>query len=149
MNVIARLEYELAYYDSAVHRFNHYTTRTPMAFRWFTATTDRNAEFCNRIPSNYCLPYLLSITPRFWPSKPLAGLGRIWNRYFLTMPTWNRRDSMPLSAAPQAPAFLSEVAVNHLKKARGEIWPKRSEKETTHTKKNYQDEDKKSAINKK
>ena len=28
MNVIARLEYELAYYDSAVHRFNHYT-RTP------------------------------------------------------------------------------------------------------------------------
>ena len=28
-NVIARLEYELAYYESAVHRFNHYTTRTP------------------------------------------------------------------------------------------------------------------------
>ena len=30
VNVIARLEYELAYYDSAVHRFNHYTTRTPI-----------------------------------------------------------------------------------------------------------------------
>ena len=29
MNVIARLEYELAYYDSAVHRFNQYPTRTP------------------------------------------------------------------------------------------------------------------------
>ena len=29
VSVIARLEYELAYYDSAVHRFNHYTTRTP------------------------------------------------------------------------------------------------------------------------
>ena len=29
VNIIARLEYELAYYDSAVHRFNHYTTRTP------------------------------------------------------------------------------------------------------------------------
>ena len=28
VNVIARLEYELAYYDSAVHRFIHYTTRT-------------------------------------------------------------------------------------------------------------------------
>ena len=27
MNVTARLEYELAYYDSAVHRFNHYTTK--------------------------------------------------------------------------------------------------------------------------
>ena len=29
VNVIARLEYELAYYDFEVHRFNHYTTRTP------------------------------------------------------------------------------------------------------------------------
>ena len=29
VNAIARLEHELAYYDSAVHRFNHYTTRTP------------------------------------------------------------------------------------------------------------------------
>ena len=27
MNVIARLEFEVAYYDSAIHRFNHYTTR--------------------------------------------------------------------------------------------------------------------------
>ena len=39
----------------------------------------------------------------FWPSKPLAGLGRIWNCYLLTMLTWNRRDSTPLSAAPRAP----------------------------------------------
>ena len=30
VNVIVRLEYELAYYGSAVHRFNHYTTRIPM-----------------------------------------------------------------------------------------------------------------------
>ena len=29
VTVIARLEYELAYYDSAVHHFNHYTMRTP------------------------------------------------------------------------------------------------------------------------
>ena len=29
MNVIAQLEYELAYYDSSVQGFNHYTTRTP------------------------------------------------------------------------------------------------------------------------
>ena len=29
VKVIARLGYELAYYDSAVHRFNHYITRTP------------------------------------------------------------------------------------------------------------------------
>ncbi len=30
MNIIARLEFELAYYDSAVQRVNHYTTRTPL-----------------------------------------------------------------------------------------------------------------------
>ena len=29
VNVIARLEYELAYYDPAVYRFKHYTSRTP------------------------------------------------------------------------------------------------------------------------
>ena len=29
VNIIARLENELAYYNSAIHRFNHYTTRTP------------------------------------------------------------------------------------------------------------------------
>ena len=29
---------------------------SPLAFfRWFTATSDRNAESCNRNPSNYCL----------------------------------------------------------------------------------------------
>ena len=38
---------------------------------------------------------------------------------------------------------------NHLKKARGEIWPKRSERRNnTKKKKKNQDEDKKSAINK-
>ena len=34
VNVIARLEYELVYYDSAVHRFNHYTTRTHPCLRF-------------------------------------------------------------------------------------------------------------------
>ena len=29
VNVIARLEYQLAYYNSTVHHFNHYTPRTP------------------------------------------------------------------------------------------------------------------------
>ena len=29
MNVVVRLGYELAFYDSAVRRVNHYTTRTP------------------------------------------------------------------------------------------------------------------------
>ena len=28
VNVIARLEFELAYYDPAVHRFNHFTPMT-------------------------------------------------------------------------------------------------------------------------
>ena len=32
VNIIARLENELAYYDSVVHPFNHYTTRAPTSF---------------------------------------------------------------------------------------------------------------------
>ena len=28
------MEYELAYYDSEVHHFNHYTTRTPLLTFW-------------------------------------------------------------------------------------------------------------------
>ena len=32
VNVIAWLEFELAYYDSAVQRFNHYAMRTPSFF---------------------------------------------------------------------------------------------------------------------
>ena len=164
----------------------HFGQISPLAFfRWFTTTSDRNAKSCNRIPSNYCLPSLLSIAPGFWPSKPLAGLGRIWNRYLLTMFTWNRRDSTPLSAAPRAikdgffglinPSGLPEsgpyriffctcligiilrwgfliwelifiycgLFCPHLgrffliffKKARSEIWPKRSERRNnTHTK---------------
>ena len=34
MNVIARLEFKLAYYDSAVHHFNHNSTRTPPPCNW-------------------------------------------------------------------------------------------------------------------
>ena len=36
VNIIARLEFELAYYDSVVQRFNHYATRTPPShtIRW-------------------------------------------------------------------------------------------------------------------
>ena len=75
---------------------------------------------------------MLSYRTTFLTSKPLAGLGGIWNRYLQTMLTWNRRDSTPLSAAPRA---------------RGEIWTKLCERRNNT--KNYQDEDKKSAINKK
>ena len=30
VNIIAQLEFEIVYYNPAVHRFNHYTTRTPL-----------------------------------------------------------------------------------------------------------------------
>ena len=59
-------------------------------FRWLTATSDRNAESCN--PSNYIVVVYRT-----------TGLGRNWNCYLLTMLTWNRKDSTPLSAAPWAP----------------------------------------------
>ena len=42
VNIIARLENELAYYDFAVHRFNHSTTRTPPMVVWVTASLLRS-----------------------------------------------------------------------------------------------------------
>ena len=63
VNVIARLEYELVYYDSAVHRFNHYTTRTPpimLEAKIDNTRQDIKCELCcdrdetvNRIISEY------------------------------------------------------------------------------------------------
>ena len=47
MNVLARQEYELAYYDSAVHRFNHYTTRTPLSFSYCSKRTNYNWYNCH------------------------------------------------------------------------------------------------------
>ena len=47
MNVIARLEYELAYYDSPIHRFNHYTTWTPP--EWFEFSVNILEEQFNMI----------------------------------------------------------------------------------------------------
>ena len=34
VNVITRLEFELAYYNFGVQRFNHYTTRTPFTYEF-------------------------------------------------------------------------------------------------------------------
>ena len=59
MNVIARLDFKLAYYDSAVQLFNHYITRTP-PWNWVyqiaknihtTYSSDRYAYL--RIITNY------------------------------------------------------------------------------------------------
>ena len=50
MNVIARLEYELSYYDSAVDRVNHFTTKTPpkninLSVEWMRFSKFYSPEF--------------------------------------------------------------------------------------------------------
>ena len=58
VNVIARLEFELAYYASAVHRFNHYTTRTSRLI--LDMDTDSTTNY-NLTEYNSMLPYSDSI----------------------------------------------------------------------------------------
>ena len=42
VNVIERVETELAYYDPSIHSFNHYTTRTPMKYgKYFMIVINR------------------------------------------------------------------------------------------------------------
>ena len=64
MNVTARLEYELANYDSAVHRFNHYTTRTPplnfQSVFWVYIRVNRHNIF-DLLPTWKAIPTLLLI----------------------------------------------------------------------------------------
>ena len=62
MNVIARLEYELAYYDSAVHRFNHYTTRTPPG----------RSSGQHPVSSHSCWMYVRAGRPAF--AQPCVGI---------------------------------------------------------------------------
>ena len=74
MNVLARLEYELAYYDSAVHRLNHNTTRTPpqsgfsrVYSKWwfscsFEAEIIKNCQSSNKIYSNNIVNFQESTT---------------------------------------------------------------------------------------
>ena len=44
MNIIAQLEYELADYDSVVHRFNYYTTRTTPITKDTTTSIKKHAN---------------------------------------------------------------------------------------------------------
>ena len=54
VNVLARLEFELVYYNFAGHRFNHYTTRTPPMFIRYRYVTlfDNNDLFHLKIETN-------------------------------------------------------------------------------------------------
>ena len=60
MNVIPQLEFELAFYDSAVHRFNHNTTRTP------PKSTIPNKEIVHTVKG---FPVFLSYTNTFHTIK--------------------------------------------------------------------------------
>ena len=71
MNVIAQMEFELAYYDSAVHRFEYFTTRTPSeptlarsGSTWYSPfyVSKRNVWHLNRVQTNdLCWIELLEI----------------------------------------------------------------------------------------
>ena len=81
MNVIARLEYELAYYDSAVQRFNHYTSRTPLVHSGFSQIS----ECFNRSPSTLPLISSCFLPPKERESRrpaSFAGIHRTRNPHF-------------------------------------------------------------------
>ena len=61
MNVIARLEYELAYYDSAVHRFNHYTTRTQHYKVHIKGKVEQSRERSSALPYTYRISLIVMI----------------------------------------------------------------------------------------
>ena len=62
-------------------------------FRWLTTTSDRNAESCNRIPSNYCLSCCLSHhifdQVNLWPAWVGIETAIFWQCSPVTMLTCN------------------------------------------------------------
>ena len=75
MNVIAQLEFELANYNSAVHRFNHYTTDMP-SNRTKSNQSNRNS---------YIKPYnLLEIISIRWEYFKLY---KLWACIYATFPS--------------------------------------------------------------
>ena len=111
-----RLEYELAYYDSAVHRFNHYTTRTPpvnmcvSAYMYtFVCPPTSLRVWCVSIWAwvfvCVCISsYLRSLFfPHFKRSYTFMGIllsVYIWHRFFLiwfTVFLWQFQDVCPFS----------------------------------------------------
>ena len=74
VNIIAWLEIELTYYDSAVHHFNHYTMRTP------TSTIEKEA---------FSIVYMLQKFTIFTDNKLLL--------YILKFPIKNLKNPMVVS----------------------------------------------------
>ena len=74
VNVIARVGFEHAYYDSAVQRFNHYATRTPLnnvkvsvsqsAFRFISSAC--KCCLCNSLKNTYFQLCLLELKSDNW-----------------------------------------------------------------------------------
>ena len=109
MNVIERLEYELAYYDSAVHRFNHYTTRTPL-FAFYSdhiLKCIRNIWLGQKEASKYCsenvvimetINYIGSIVPYFitYPNS-YPEICQFWNIII----NWSPRQFFPTNFEKQ------------------------------------------------
>ena len=64
MNAVARLEFELTYYDSAVDRFNHYTTRTHpngvVSSKWVRALVILLGNLLDKYPWERCELYFTS-----------------------------------------------------------------------------------------
>ena len=56
MNVIVQLECELAFYDSAVHRFNHYTTGTPLFTNWIYLDESKFVQYSSYMRYNSASP---------------------------------------------------------------------------------------------
>ena len=86
VNVIAWLEFELAFYDSVVHPFNHYTTRTPQyqqgsgwtweyeVMKWYSTLISQEVESCHLMEFNVLPKILLfagSLTDCRWYNQSI------------------------------------------------------------------------------
>ena len=99
MNVIARLGYELAHYDSAVHRFNHYTTRIPYHLKEcldpcfnctfictepITVNNRKFVYFCHT-QNTFSSSIQLTIYPNYFPVSDVVRIITFFCVHFLSL----------------------------------------------------------------
>ena len=117
-----------------------------------TATSDRNGESWNRIPSNFCPPSAAPRVPKWPVAQRMEALSLYGSRWALSEDSgFNSYPSRPEVYLVKNVVWYTTTMegsnywgygykthhsyprsrLNHLMKDRGEIWPKHIEEETT------------------
>ena len=110
VNVIARLEYELTYYDSTVIRYNHYTTGTPSLLLEFCSWFFRGAPILSQ--SNFPLHMSGPFIHWCWSLIFVDNMFIFWVSTYTVFLSWLLRDATVVFFFSQDSVFISKFILS-------------------------------------